>query len=206
MPVRYLKHCEAPPGKLTVCCSDNVEGPYYAYGGRGVYDIRHPYDDPTPPTYFVDYLNLPAVQQALGVSLNYTDANNDIYWQFQATGDFVYPNFLQDLEFLLDQGVRVSLYYGDADYICNWFGGQAISLAINYTHAAQFAKAGYQPLLVDGVEYGEVRQYGLLSFTRVYEAGHEVPFYQRESPASLTGRERRCVDVPCHSRRVPGRL
>jgi len=27
-------------------CRDNVESPYYYYGGRGVYDIRHPYDDP----------------------------------------------------------------------------------------------------------------------------------------------------------------
>lgn len=33
-------------------CRDNVEGMYYNYGNRGVYDIRHPYKDPTPPTYF----------------------------------------------------------------------------------------------------------------------------------------------------------
>lgn len=66
------------------------------------------------------------MQSALGVNLNYTDANNDIYWQFQSTGDFIYGNFLEDLEMILDNGVRVSLYYGDADYICNWFGGQAI--------------------------------------------------------------------------------
>jgi hypothetical protein len=31
---------------------------------------------------------------------------------------------------------------------------------------------------VDGVEYGEVREYGNFSFTRIYEAGHEVPYYQ----------------------------
>lgn len=31
-------------------CRDNVEGPYYYYGGRGVYDIRHPFNDPTPPS------------------------------------------------------------------------------------------------------------------------------------------------------------
>lgn len=31
-------------------CRDNVEGPYYEYSGRGVYDIRHPYEDPTPPS------------------------------------------------------------------------------------------------------------------------------------------------------------
>lgn len=57
-------------------CRDNVEGPYYSYGGRGVYDIRHPYDDPTPPSYFPDYLNLASVQNALGVSLNYTDGKH----------------------------------------------------------------------------------------------------------------------------------
>lgn len=35
-------------------CRGWVEEPYYEFGGRGVYDIRHPYDDPTPPDYFVD--------------------------------------------------------------------------------------------------------------------------------------------------------
>lgn len=59
-----------------------------------------------------------------------------------------------------------------------WFGGQAVSLAINYTHAAEFAEADYAPFIVNGTEYGEVRQYGNFSFLRVYEAGHEVPFYQ----------------------------
>lgn len=122
---RQAKEYPANPSTDVLCseaqdmCRDNVEGPYYAYGGRGVYDIRHPYDDPTPPSYFEDYLNLPAVQAALGVSLNYSDANNDIYWAFQSTGDFVFDNFIEDLEMLLDQDVRVGLFYGDADYICN---------------------------------------------------------------------------------------
>ncbi|KAG4029948.1 hypothetical protein MFRU_014g02390 [Monilinia fructicola] len=159
-------------------CRDNVEGLYYSYGERGTYDIRHPSDDPTPPTYFVDFLNLASTQNALGVNLNYTDGNDDIYYAFQQTGDFVYPNFLEDLEYLLAKDVRVSLFYGDADYICNWFGGEAISLAANYTHSAEFAAAGYAPFLVNGTEYGEVRQYGNFSFLRVYEAGHEVPYYQ----------------------------
>ena len=40
------------------------------------------------------------------------------------------------------------------------FGGEAVSLALNYTHSEQFAAAGYEPFTVDGTEYGEVRQYG----------------------------------------------
>ena len=51
--------------EATSMCRDNVEGVYYSYGGRGVYDIRHPYDDPTPMDTFVDYLNLPCMSQKL---------------------------------------------------------------------------------------------------------------------------------------------
>nr|OQO17903.1 hypothetical protein B0A51_15104 [Rachicladosporium sp. CCFEE 5018] len=170
-------------------CKDNVESPCFNYADRGIYDIRRSSDDdPDPPFYFVDYLNQPFVQNALVVDLNYTFGNADIYWAFQSKGDYVYPNFRQDIEYLLDQGLRVSLYYGDADFLCNWFGGEAISLAINYTHAAEFAAAGYQPFLVDGTEYGEVRQYGNFSFLRVYDAGHEVPYYQPVAALQLFNR------------------
>lgn len=169
-------------------CRDNVEGPYYSYGGRGVYDIRHPYDDPTPPTNFMGLLNKPSTQEALGVDTNYTDSNLEVYYAFQQTGDFVFPNLIEDLEDILATPVRVSLIYGDADYICNWFGGQAISLALNYTHKSEFAKAGYVPFTVNGVEYGETREYGNFSFTRVYESGHEVPYYQPVAALQLFNR------------------
>ena len=114
------------------------------------------------------------------MSVNYTEANTDIYYQFQRTGDFIYPNFLADLENILASGVRVNLFYGDADYICNWFGGQAVSLALKYENSKEFAAAGYVPFVYGGNEYGETREYGNFSFTRIYEAGHEVPYYQRK--------------------------
>lgn len=53
-----------------------------------------------------------------------------------------------------------------------------VSLAVNYTNSAQFRAAGYAPFMVDGREYGAVRQYGNFSFLRMYEAGHEMPYYQ----------------------------
>jgi len=171
------------PGVEQICneaadmCRDNVESPYYYYSGRGVYDIRHGYEDPTPPSNYPAYLNQAAVQEALGVTLNYS-GNNANYYAFQNAGDFIFPNFRLDLEYLLEQGVRVSMAYGDADYICNWLGGQAISLSLTYSHAASFRAAPYTPLVVHATEYGAVRQHGPLSFARVYESGHEVPYYQ----------------------------
>ncbi|OJD30331.1 carboxypeptidase s1 [Diplodia corticola] len=165
--------------EATSFCRNEVEEPYYVYGNRGVYDIRHPYDDPTPPDYFVDFLNLASTQEALGVNINYTTTNSRyVNAGFQSTGDFVFPDFKADLEWILAQNVRVALQYGDADYICNWLGGEAVSLAVEYEDSEAFRAAGYAPLLVDGTEYGVVRQYGNFSFTRLYDAGHETPYYQ----------------------------
>jgi carboxypeptidase D len=98
-------------------CRDNVEAMYYYFSGRGTYDIRHPSLDPEPPTYFVDYLNQAHVQNAIGVDLNYTKSNYMIYNAFQQSGDMVYRSFIGHLGAVIDSGVRVVLYYGDADYI-----------------------------------------------------------------------------------------
>ncbi|KAH6674639.1 Alpha/Beta hydrolase protein [Halenospora varia] len=165
----------------TTTCREYVEGPYYDYN-HGVYDIRHPKNDPEPPTYFIRFLNLEKTQNALGVSLNYTSqSNSEVASNFRETGDFVYGTFKKDLETLLDAGVRVALFYGDADYICNWFGGEALSLALNFTTAPQFRAVPYSPFTVSGKEYGQVRQYGNFSFARIYAAGHEIPYYQPEA-------------------------
>lgn len=167
--------------------------------------IRHPYNDPTPPSsYYIDFLNLASSQAALGVNLNYTESNNDVAYAFQKTGDFAYPNFLTDLETILDNSVRVAMYHGDADYICNWFGGQAVSLQIDYTHSTEFRAAGYAPFVVDGTEYGEVRQYGNYSFMRIYEAGHEVPFYQPLASLAMFSRVLGNVDIATGDTLVTG--
>ncbi|KAJ5677420.1 Peptidase S10 serine carboxypeptidase [Penicillium maclennaniae] len=192
--------------EATNMCRDNVEGPYYVFSGRGTYDIRHPSNDPTPPSYYLDYLAKDSVLNAIGVDLNYTQSNDEVYFAFQQTGDFVWPNFLEDLEDILSRPVRVALIYGDADYICNWFGGQAISLAAKHKHSKEFQAAGYAPFLVDGVEYGETREYGNFSFTRVYEAGHEVPYYQPIAALQLFNRTLNGWELPTGEKKLTPRF
>lgn len=84
------------------------------------------------------------------------------------------------------------------------FGGQAISLAINYTDSVEFAAAGYTPYTVSGAEYGEVRQYGNFSFLRIYEAGHEVPYYQPEASLEMFRRVLLGLDVATGNLRFGG--
>lgn len=116
--------------EATAMCYDNVKGVYDAYSGRQRFDIRLPRDDPTPPTYFEDYLGLPEIQEAIGVRLNYSSINEDVYFEFRQTGDFAYPNFLRDLEEILDSGVRVSLVYGDAGRFFFFSCFQSLALTI----------------------------------------------------------------------------
>ena len=54
-----------------------------------------------------------------------------------------------------------------------------------FRSAKQFRESGYVPFTVDGTEYGEVRQYGNFSFLRMYESGHEVPYYQPKASLEL---------------------
>lgn len=169
-------------------CRDGIEYLYYNVGDRGVYDIRHPANDPTPPNYMIEYLNQASVQEALGVPVNFTMSNAAVYFAFQDYGDFVRGDYLEDLGDLLDSGVRVNIFSGDADYICNWFGGEKISLAVNYSASHSFRQSGYVNFTVNGDSYGQVREFGNYSFVRVYEAGHEVPYYVPEAALALFNR------------------
>lgn len=122
------------------------------------------------------------MQEALGVPLNWTQSSSVVAAAFRSIGDYNRPGWLEDLSYLLENGIKVTLVYGDRDYACNWIGGEAVSLAIPWTNTDNFHAAGYQDITVNAsYSGGKVRQYGNLSFSRVYEAGHEVPFYQPET-------------------------
>lgn len=167
-------------------CSNNVEGPYIFYSGRNYYDITAVDPDPFPFNYFLGFLSQHWVQRALGVPVNYTESVNSVYYAFTAVGDYpredIRGGYLADLGYLLDSGVKVALMYGDRDYACNWLGGETVSLAVNYASTPAFHNAGYADIQVNSSYVGgQVRQHGNFSFSRVYEAGHEVPSYQPET-------------------------
>ena len=109
-------------------CNDNVMGKFYlcrklvrciligAFYGVGPYpgnqyDIRS--NPISPDIDLLDvYLNEAANQNALGVNLNYSYSNNEVFYAFQSSGDWVYSGPLAAIESLLNKGVRVTLYYG----------------------------------------------------------------------------------------------
>ena len=85
--------------------------------------------------------------------------------------------------------------YGDADYIGNWFGGEAVSNAVNYTQSAFFRESGYKPLSIGGIETGKVKEYDNFSFVVVYEAGHFVPAEKPDVALEIFRRAMEGLDI-----------
>ncbi|KAK4541875.1 hypothetical protein LTR36_007239 [Oleoguttula mirabilis] len=173
-----------------VYCAANILGLYDIYGNRSDFDMGQYKPDPQPQSYLIGYLNQPWVQQALGVPLNWTAdsyANENVVAGI--SGDATRTAGMKSLEYLLNSGIKVALLYGDRDYRCPWLGAEALSLQANWTGGDAFREAGYQYVHTnDTYNGGVVRQHGLLSFTRVFEAGHDTAWFQPETVSQIFNR------------------
>lgn len=91
--------------------------------------------------------------------------------------------------------------FGDADYDCNWYGGQVMveHIAAGSTTPGlknAYASAGFQNLTTsDNVVHGQVKQAGPLTFVRVYESGHQVGFFQPLAEKAIHDRSVAGLDI-----------
>lgn len=190
-------------GVNTICskayaiCASAVMGPY-GESGRSFYDIAQNLPDTVVSSAYLEYLNTASVLEAIGSPVNYTDASAAVSSEFLQTGDFERQALIPELAALLADGIRVAFIYGDRDYICNWMGGEAVSLALAAEapaglaasdYAVHFPEAGYAPIVTnDSYIGGVVRQFANLSFSRIYDAGHLMPAYQPETAFQVFAR------------------
>lgn len=180
-------------------CQNEVEFPFVFRRERGYYDVTHCFLDAFPSNRYLEFLAKEEVLRALGVPVNYTDSSYAVAAAFNATGDYARRTrrgSVGEIAGLLDAGVQVTLLYGDADFACNWVGGERVSLSVPHRGAAGFRAAGYADVELGGAESpGQVRQHGLFSFVRVYNSGHMVPASQPEAAYRLFRRAMRRTDM-----------
>lgn len=193
------KVCYNVPSALTCVpanyyCESKLFGPY-GDTGLNPYDIRKDCADAggncyIEMDYLDDYLNLEYVKEAVGASNIdiYTSCDDTVFRNFILGGDEMRP-FQQYVAELLDKDVPVLLYEGDKDFICNWLGNHAWSDALEYSKHDFFE---VQPLVPwhtkHGKLAGEVKNYGIFTFLRVYGAGHMVPYDQPENSLDMVNR------------------
>eukprot|EP01040_Poterioochromonas_malhamensis_P009740 gene9740-10581_t len=171
--------------------------PYYNTG-LNPYDIRVPCGDNDlcyNLTNIDVFLNLESTRKALHVSdevKKWESCNNAVNVMF--AGDWM-RNYHTELIEMLEDGVRVLIYAGDVDFICNWIGNKAWTQELSWSGQKNFkAESDHAWVYADGTnskEGGQARTAsaskgeGSLTFLQVYEAGHMVPMDQPAAALSL---------------------
>ncbi|KAJ7105911.1 serine carboxypeptidase [Mycena epipterygia] len=174
-------------------CTTSLLNPYMATG-YNQYDLSKKcgasalcYDEIEE---IAKYLNQKEVQALLGVDASvstFSSCSADVSRGFDRTLDMM-RGAAPYVGALLERGVRVLVYVGTYDWICNWRGNEAWTLALEWSGKAEFAGMPLREWVVDGRRAGRTRAAGGLTFATVDAAGHMVPYDKPKESLEMVNR------------------
>lgn len=157
-------------------------------GNINYYDIRKEcvgslcYDFSNMDTF----LNQKSVKDALGVGDRKFLSCSPLVYEAMIT-DWM-KNLEVGIPALLEDGIKLLVYAGEYDLICNWLGNFRWVNSMEWSGHQTFVDAPMTPFTVDGNEAGSLKTYGPLSFLKVCDAGHMVPMDQPKAALEMLKR------------------
>lgn len=103
-------------------------------------------------------------------------------------GDDWMRNLEVGIPALLEDGVKLLVYAGEYDLICNWLGNSRWVHAMEWNGQKEFVASPEVPFVVNGTEAGIMKSSGPLSFLKVHNAGHMVPMDQPKAALAMLKR------------------
>lgn len=122
------------------------------------------------------YLDLKEVRELLGVDPSvgkFQVANWSVSQAFESTLDRFYQT-QHWVAMLLERDVRVLIYVGEYDWICNWIGNEAFTLAMEWSGQDSFVAEKLGTWTSNSKIAGKKRSAGPLTFLTLKGAGHMV--------------------------------
>ncbi|KAI0829246.1 serine carboxypeptidase [Trametes gibbosa] len=158
-------------------CNDAILSPLA--GNYDVYYVLTKNPDPYPPPLDT-YLGSKTLMKKIGAESEWEETSVDVYSNFGQTGDWMH-NSRPNLEKVINAGVRTIVYDGDADYILNFHGVEAMVNALQTRFTSEYAQQQFANFTVRGQAAGLFKNAGTFSYVRIFGAGHEVPAYKHAS-------------------------
>jgi cathepsin A (carboxypeptidase C) len=186
-----VKSCYKNPKSPFTCvpasiyCNRVIHVPYLNTG-RNPYDIRKSCEGGGLCYDILDgieaWANRDEVRAELGVDAEvkeFKSCNDNVNRRFFLGGDHS-KSLADDISLMLDSGVRVLIYAGDKDWMCQWIGNKAWTLQLEWSGKTDYANAKDKTWFswLTFEEAGEARSAGNLTFLRVFDSGHMVPYDQ----------------------------
>ncbi|KAK4286415.1 hypothetical protein QN277_002973 [Acacia crassicarpa] len=171
-------------------CEKNVFEKILAVAGNiNYYDIRKKCDK-GPGCYDFSsmeaFLNKKEVREALGVGdLEYVSCSEEVYAAMK--NDWM-KNQEVAIPALLEDGIRMLVYAGEKDFICNWLGNERWVEAMEWSGQDAFLASPNMSFLVDGQEAGRFLSHEPLTLLKMHEAGHLVPMDQPNAALEMLTR------------------
>lgn len=188
MCTKLLEECQDDVAVCPVAlvfCQTKIMGPI-AKANRNQFDIRMEcHEEDSMNCYdgskITAYLNSAPVRAYLNVSEEHTkgweECSAKVGLGFGLDIMRGFDEYVADL--LNHANVRVLIYAGDADLICNWYGNQAWTKALEWQHKDEFNAAKERAFVVktnETINAGTVRAFDKqFTFIRIFNAGHFVP-------------------------------
>ena len=105
---------------------------------------------------------------------------------FNLAGDLGHQTELYIAE-LLARGVKVLIYAGTIDFICNWVANERWMLDLEWAGQDGFKQEKLKDWEIDGAVAGRTRSFGGFTFATVYGAGHMVRYLHRSVSPIIQG-------------------
>ncbi len=144
-------------------CNDEILSPLA--GNWDVYYVPTANPDPYPAD-LTSYLHSSAVTSKIGAESTWQETNDDVYSNFASTGDWMH-NSRPNLETVINAGVRTVVYDGDADFILNFNGVEAMVDALQTKFSDEYAQQKFANYTVKGVATGLYKNAGTFSYVRI---------------------------------------
>ncbi|KAG6900567.1 hypothetical protein C0993_008721 [Termitomyces sp. T159_Od127] len=178
-------------------CDGAFSAPFYATG-KNPYDISkdcegEPGDLCYPVTrHITNYLNSTSTRSLLGVDpsvpAQYSICSDPVALAFDASNDQQQTATPFHVAALLERNVRVLIYVGSYDWICNWVGNERWTRALDWSGQQEFAGKELSVWKVEGKRAGVTRSAKGLRFATVEGAGHMVPYDKPREALALINR------------------
>jgi len=172
-------------GAAVSFCQGSMSQAFFSTS-KNPYDISRDCDGSVAETlcypatkYIRQFLDLPSTRSLIGVDAavpaNFSSCNNDVNRAFHAQLDSLHLT-ADYVSALLERGVRVLIYVGEYDWICNWVGNERWTLALEWSGKDEFVEQGLREWKVNGKSAGKTRSARNFTFATIAGAGHMVPY------------------------------